>query len=139
MPPPTGTLVHELSQNWLGKADIAVQTVLLAIGFVAVSLRLWSRRLLGVSWQGNDYLIGAAMVRKSSPALPCQSILTSSAQIFMVGRYTVELTLILLCGMGLHAAEVASVGGPDLFVQFDQVVSNFHSDLSVQKMGEELV
>lgn len=47
--------------------------------------------------------------------------LTLSFQIVMVGRYSVELVLILLCGMGLHTAEVASIGGPDLFVQFDQV------------------
>jgi hypothetical protein len=39
----------------------------------------------------------------------------------MVARYSVELVLILLCGMGLHATQVASIGGPDLFVQFDQV------------------
>lgn len=45
----------------------------------------------------------------------------------MVGRYSVELVLILLCGMGLHAAEVARVGGPEVFVQFDQVSVNFHA------------
>jgi hypothetical protein len=39
----------------------------------------------------------------------------------MVGRYSVEVVLILLCGMGLHAAEVAQVGGPEVFVQFDEV------------------
>ena len=39
----------------------------------------------------------------------------------MVGRYGVELVLILLCGMGLHTAEVAQVGGPEVFVQFDEV------------------
>jgi hypothetical protein len=44
----------------------------------------------------------------------------------MVGRYSVELALILLCGMGLHAAEVARIGGPEVFVQFDQVSVNFH-------------
>lgn len=62
MSPPVGTLVHELGHNWLGKADIAVQTILLAFGFVAVGLRLWSRRLQGTSWQGNDCLIVAATV-----------------------------------------------------------------------------
>ncbi|CEJ53842.1 hypothetical protein PMG11_00182 [Penicillium brasilianum] len=102
MPAPVGTLVHELGHDWLGKADIAVQTILLAISFVVVGLRLWSRRLQGTSWQGNDWLI-------------------VTATIFMVGRYSVELVLILLCGMGLHAAEVASIGSPDLLVQFDQL------------------
>ncbi|KAJ5363618.1 uncharacterized protein N7496_009331 [Penicillium cataractarum] len=102
MSPPVGTLVHELGRNWLGKADIAVQTILLAFGFVVVGLRLWSRRLQGTSWQGSDWMIVAATI-------------------FMVGRYSVELVLILLCGMGLHTDEVASIGGPDLFVQFDQL------------------
>lgn len=63
MPPPIGTLVHALGHNWLGKADIAVQTILLAAGFVAVGLRLWSRRLQQVSLQVNDWLILAAAVR----------------------------------------------------------------------------
>lgn len=131
MPPPTGTLVYELGHNWLGKVDIAVQTVLLAICFVAVGLRLWSRRLQQVSLQGNDWLIVAATVRALVKTmclaailylllLACQDSLTLF-QISMVGRYGVELVLILLCGMGLHAAEVAQVGGPEVFVQFDEV------------------
>jgi hypothetical protein len=69
MPPPIGTLVHELGHNWLGKADIAVQTILLAIGFVTVGLRLWSRRLQGISWQGNDWLIVVGTVRETYTGL----------------------------------------------------------------------
>lgn len=68
MPPPLGTLVHALGHNWLGKADIAVQSVLLTIGMVAVALRLWSRRLQRASLQGSDWLIVAAMV-SDLPAL----------------------------------------------------------------------
>lgn len=63
MSQPTGTLVHALAHNWLGKADIAVQTILLAFVFVTVGLRLWSRRLLRVSLQANDGFILAATVR----------------------------------------------------------------------------
>lgn len=63
MPQPIGTLVHALGHNWLGKADIAVQTVLLAAGLAAVGLRLWSRRLQQTSWQWNDRLILGAAVR----------------------------------------------------------------------------
>ncbi|KAJ5215449.1 uncharacterized protein N7498_001856 [Penicillium cinerascens] len=102
MPPPIGTLVHALGHNWLGKADIAVQTILLAAVFVAVSLRLWSRRLQQFSLQVNDWLILAAAV-------------------LMLGRYIVELILILLCGMGLHSMEVARTGGPEAFVRFNQL------------------
>ncbi|KAJ5305544.1 uncharacterized protein N7443_005204 [Penicillium atrosanguineum] len=102
MPQPIGTLVHALGHNWLGKADIAVQTVLLAAGFAAVGLRLWSRRLQQTSWQWNDRLIlGAAVL--------------------MLGRYIIELVLILLCGMGLHSFEVARSGGAEAFVRFNQV------------------
>jgi len=60
--PPIGTLVHALGHNWLGKADIAVQTVLLAAGFAVVGLRLLSRRLQQVSLQWNDWLILASTV-----------------------------------------------------------------------------
>jgi phosphatidylglycerophosphate synthase len=67
MPQPIGTLVHALGHNWLGKADIAVQTVLLAAGLVVVSLRLWSRRLLQISWQWNDWFILGAVVRTDIP------------------------------------------------------------------------
>lgn len=59
----SGSFVDALGHNWLGQADIAIQTVLLAVGVIAVALRLWSRRLLGVSWQGNDWLILTALVR----------------------------------------------------------------------------
>lgn len=41
----------------------------------------------------------------------------------MIGRYVVELVLILHCGMGIHADEVARIGGPDVFVQLDKVGS----------------
>lgn len=39
----------------------------------------------------------------------------------MLGRYVVELILILLCGMGLHAMEVERTGGPEAFVRFNEV------------------
>ena len=57
MAPPSDTLVHTLGHNTLGKIDIAVQSVLLAIVFVSVGLRLWSRRLQWNSLQLNDLLI----------------------------------------------------------------------------------
>lgn len=42
----------------------------------------------------------------------------------MVGRYVVEIVMVVLCGMGLHSTEVAQVGGSDIFVQFNQVGHN---------------
>lgn len=60
-----GTAAHSLGRNWLGTTDIAVQSVLLAIVFVAIGLRLWSRRLQRISLQWNDWLIVGAMVKLS--------------------------------------------------------------------------
>lgn len=62
MSPASGTLVHSLGHNTLGKADIAVQTILLNICLIAVALRLWSRRLQWLSLQVNDCLILGATV-----------------------------------------------------------------------------
>lgn len=39
----------------------------------------------------------------------------------MLGRYVVEVALILLCGLGLHAPEVERTGGPQALVKFKQV------------------
>lgn len=58
----TGIQVPELAHNSLGVADIAVQTVFLVLGLVAVCLRVWSRHLRLDSLQFNDWLIVAAMV-----------------------------------------------------------------------------
>ncbi|KAJ5974446.1 hypothetical protein N7481_011656 [Penicillium waksmanii] len=98
----SGSLVHALGQNWLGKTDIAVQTILLAVAFVVVGLRLWTRRRLRVSLQGNDWFILAATV-------------------IMLGRYIVELLLILLCGMGIHTDEVVRLGGSETLVRFNKL------------------
>lgn len=61
-----------ITHNWLGKVDIAVQTVLLVIALLATGLRLWSRRLQRIASQGNDWLIVAAMVRSiiNSSSMP---------------------------------------------------------------------
>jgi hypothetical protein len=59
----SGGLVHALRQNWLGKTAIAVQSFLLAVAFVVVGLRVWTRRRQRVSLQGNDWFILAATVR----------------------------------------------------------------------------
>ncbi|KAJ6090531.1 hypothetical protein N7486_009346 [Penicillium sp. IBT 16267x] len=99
---PSSGILHALGHNWLGKADIAVQTILLFGGIVVVALRLWSRRLLGVFWQWNDWLILVSLI-------------------VMVGRYIVELMLILMCGLGLHTTEVTRLGGAETFVRFDKL------------------
>ncbi|KAJ5780241.1 hypothetical protein N7457_005401 [Penicillium paradoxum] len=99
----SGTLVHSLGHNTLGKTDIAVQSVLLLIAFLIVGLRLWSRRLQRVSLQLNDFLIIVATF-------------------LLVGRYVVEILLIVLCGMGLHSIEVAQVAGTEVFVRFNKLI-----------------
>lgn len=42
----------------------------------------------------------------------------------MVGRYVVEILMVVLCGMGLHSTEVAQVGGSEVLVQFNEVSHN---------------
>lgn len=39
----------------------------------------------------------------------------------MLGRYTVEVVLILLCGLGLHILEVERIGGAEILVRSRQV------------------
>ncbi|KAJ5855039.1 hypothetical protein N7534_007582 [Penicillium rubens] len=98
----SATLVHTLGHNTLGKTDIAVQSVLLTIVFLSVGLRLWARRLQWISLKLNDMLI-------------------IFATFFMVGRYVVEILMVVLCGMGLHSTEVAQVGGSQVLVQFKEL------------------
>lgn len=42
----------------------------------------------------------------------------------MVGRYAVEIIMVVLCGMGLHSTEVAQVGGSEVLVQFNKARYN---------------
>ncbi|KAJ5319948.1 hypothetical protein PENANT_c040G09879 [Penicillium antarcticum] len=104
----SGTLVHALGHNWLGKADIAVQTIFLAVALLAVGLRFWARRLQLYSLQLNDWFI-------------------LFATFAVVGLYVVEILKVLLTGLGLHSSEVSRVGGEDIFVQLSKVT--YASDL----------
>ena len=56
------TLASALPRNGLGKADLVVETIFLALNFVCTSFRLWGRRLQNTPLQANDYLILAALV-----------------------------------------------------------------------------
>ncbi|KAJ5352883.1 hypothetical protein N7452_001857 [Penicillium brevicompactum] len=99
MSPASGTLVHSLGHNTLGKADIAVQTIFMNVCLIAVALRLWSRRLQWLSLQVNDCLI-------------------LGATFLMIGRYVVEIILVVLCGMGLRPTEIVHIGGNEVVVKF---------------------
>ncbi|KAI0602869.1 hypothetical protein F4775DRAFT_530956 [Biscogniauxia sp. FL1348] len=100
---PVGTLIGALPRNTPGKADIIVETVFLALDFVTVGLRLWSRHLQRTRLQINDILIIAALTILSA-------------------RYAIEVSLVLKCGLGLHVDEVAEIGGPDMVVLFRKLV-----------------
>ncbi|KAI1141493.1 hypothetical protein F5Y05DRAFT_372745 [Hypoxylon sp. FL0543] len=99
----TGTLINSLPHNGPGKTDIIVETILLALSYVSVGLRLWSRRIQRAQWQLNDWLILVAMP-------------------IMTLRYALEVTVVLKCGFGLHVTEVIAIGGPDLLVLFPKLV-----------------
>ncbi|KAG0160640.1 hypothetical protein PDIDSM_8170 [Penicillium digitatum] len=102
MAPPSTAFLYSLGHNTVGKADIAVQSVLLALVLVFVGLRVWSRRLQCLSLQWNDILILVATF-------------------FVVGRYAVEIIMVVLCGLGLHSTELAQVGGLEVLVQFNEL------------------
>ncbi|QQK45263.1 putative integral membrane protein [Penicillium digitatum] len=102
MAPPSTAFLYSLGHNTVGKADIAVQSVLLALVLVFVGLRVWSRRLQCLSLQWNDILILVATF-------------------FVVGRYAVEIIMVVLCGLGLHSTELAQVGGLEVWVQFNEL------------------
>jgi hypothetical protein len=57
-----GTLVDSFAHNGPGKADVAVESILLFFGYVSLGMRLWSRQIKGVGWQLNDWLIIIATV-----------------------------------------------------------------------------
>jgi hypothetical protein len=45
----------------------------------------------------------------------------------MLGRYIVELLLVLLCGMGIHTDEVVRLGGSETLVRFNKVSSALYA------------
>lgn len=57
------SLAGSLPQNTVGTATVVIESVLLLLVLVSVGLRLWSRRLLEMRLEANDYLILVAAVR----------------------------------------------------------------------------
>lgn len=57
------SLAGSLSQNTVGTATVVIESVLLLLVILSVGLRLWSRSLLSMSLEVNDYLILIAAVR----------------------------------------------------------------------------
>lgn len=54
----------------------------------------------------------------------------------MLGRYVVEILLILLCGMGLHADEVNRTGGSEAFVRFKKVSRTRYANICLTRLLE---
>ncbi|KAI1112505.1 hypothetical protein F5Y14DRAFT_421931 [Nemania sp. NC0429] len=99
MQAPSGTLIGEFWRNVGGQADVGVESTLLALGYITLGLRLWSRRIQRARLQLNDWLIMCATVT-------------------MTARYSLELVSILKCGIGLHTKDVVAIGGADLPILF---------------------
>lgn len=57
------SLAGSLPQNTVGTATVVIESILLLLVLVSVGLRLWSRRLLEMRLEANDYLILVAAVR----------------------------------------------------------------------------
>lgn len=62
---PASSLAGSLPQNTVGMATVVIESVLLILVFLSIGLRLWSRRMLEMSLEANDYLILMAAVRLS--------------------------------------------------------------------------
>lgn len=62
---PASSLAGSLPQNTVGKATVVIESILLILVFLSIGLRLWSRRMLEMSLEANDYLILMAAVRLS--------------------------------------------------------------------------
>ncbi|KAI3334197.1 hypothetical protein F4824DRAFT_502276 [Ustulina deusta] len=98
-----GTVIGSFWHNTGGQIDVAVETVILALDYISLGLRLWSRTLHKTPYQINDWLIMTAIV-------------------LMTGRYSVEVVAIVKCGVGLHVQEIITVGGPDLLILFPKLL-----------------
>ncbi|KAI0404549.1 hypothetical protein F4802DRAFT_566386 [Xylaria palmicola] len=103
METPRGTLIGSFGHNTGGQIDIGVETVVLALDYISLGLRLWSRSIQNTGYQINDWLI-------------------ITATILMTIRYSLELVAIVKCGVGLHIQEIITVGGPDVLVEFGKLL-----------------
>ncbi|KAI1178646.1 hypothetical protein F4777DRAFT_81336 [Nemania sp. FL0916] len=99
----SGTLAGALRHNRHGKTQLIVQTIFLALDFISMGIRLWSRRLQKTRLQANDFIILAA-------------------QIVVIAEYAMTVVLIVDCGLGLHTDEVERIGGPERLVAFRKVL-----------------
>jgi len=59
---PASSLAGSLPQNTVGTATVVIESILLLLVFLSIGLRLWSRKLLQMRLQANDYLILVAAV-----------------------------------------------------------------------------
>lgn len=83
---PASSLAGSLPQNTVGTATVVIESILLIFVFLSVGLRLWSRRLLQMRLQANDYLILIAAVR---PILVKPRIDTNSASLTDSNDFTI--------------------------------------------------
>ncbi|KAK5630495.1 hypothetical protein RRF57_006210 [Xylaria bambusicola] len=127
MSAPPGTLIGSFGHNTGGQIDVALETFLLALDYVSLGFRLWSRSMTKTRLQINDWLIILATVCLQllitmSAGLITSMIVDFDHQILMTARYSVEVAAILKCGVGLHIEEVVTVGGPDILTTFTQLL-----------------
>lgn len=100
---PVSSLAGSLSQNAVGTATVVIESVLLLLVFLSIGLRLWSRVLLQMRLEANDYLI-------------------LLAAILMTSRYGVEMTTVIKCGQGLHQEYVKATAGSEMITLFLKLV-----------------
>ncbi|KAL2285552.1 hypothetical protein FJTKL_08193 [Diaporthe vaccinii] len=100
---PASSLAGSLSQNAVGTATVVIESILLLLVFLSIGLRLWSRVLLQMRLEANDYLILVAAI-------------------LMTSRYGVEMTTVIKCGQGLHQEYVKATAGSEMITLFLKLV-----------------
>ncbi|KAG6362866.1 hypothetical protein INS49_007961 [Diaporthe citri] len=100
---PASSLAGSLSQNAVGTATVVIESILLVLVFLSIGLRLWSRVLLQMRLEANDYLILVAAI-------------------LMTSRYGVEMTTVIKCGQGLHQEYVKATAGSEMITLFLKLV-----------------
>ncbi|KAG8165136.1 hypothetical protein KVR01_005411 [Diaporthe batatas] len=100
---PANSLASSLPQNTVGTATVVIESFLLLLCYLSIGLRVWSRNLLQMRLQANDYLILIAAV-------------------LMTSRYGVEMTTVIKCGQGLHQEYVIATAGRGMITVFLKLV-----------------
>lgn len=97
-----------MSSNPRGATLVIVETIFIALDILAVAGRLWSRRIQNKALEFNDWSIIVALI-------------------IMIARYGNEISMVLVAGFGLHAADIEEKYGKGPITEFGML--SFSADM----------